>query len=87
MKIGAEKKPDEIIIEENVNQQQEFTLLNTQRKHKGHILFEYNKQTGEIRQTEFVESDTYVLGEKTHKVVINPHCHYDQALNKKNFIK
>ena len=47
-----------------------------QVKTPGHTLFEYNKETGEIKDM------------KTNRIVIiETNCIYRQALNKKNFIK
>lgn len=82
------QKPEELIFEETVNQQKEFTLLNQERKQKGHTLFEYNKVTGEIKKAEFFDSETFDMYQgNVSNVVTNPNCFYRQALNKKNLIK
>lgn len=48
-----------------------------QKKTPGHILFMYNKETGEIQEA------PVIMG----SVITEPNCIYRQALNKKNFIK
>lgn len=70
---------------------QEYKLIGSTKKVAGHILFSYNKATGEIKKAEIVRCNTYHLIDK--KPIINDHikvernCYYCQALNKKNFIK
>lgn len=50
--------------------------IGRQKKTPGHTLFEYNKETGDIKAIE-----------TNGTVIIEPNCIYRQALNKKNFIK
>lgn len=68
----------------------EFKMVGKQRVVAGHILFSFNCKTGEIKQAEIQEkAEINLKGEvvKTKKVVIDKDCFYDQALNRKNFIK
>ena len=48
-----------------------------QKKRPGHTLFQYNKESGEIRQAPVVNGS----------VITEPNCIYRQALNQKNFEK
>ena len=73
------------------NKQHEFRLIGSQRKQAGHTLFSLNLKTGEIKVAPVVRSD--VVDFRTRmpvhrdRIVVEPHCVYRQALNKKNFIK
>ena len=82
--------------QEEVKQiQQEYKLIGTLTKNKGHILFEYNKTTKEILPAKFQQDKVINIDFKTEKtsrlnkskVVINKDCFYLQALNKSNAIK
>jgi hypothetical protein len=74
--------------EETRKQQKEMTLLGVARKIKGLRLYEYNKETGEIKEAEYLPNDTLVFGEEMQsKVHVRPGCVYVQAMNKKNGVK
>lgn len=92
------KKKDRFGIEAQASEKREKVLDSSQRKIKGHTLFEYNTVTGEISvgtltiakrnvvfkgQSEFNESQ--IQGK--FQVLKKPNCIYRQALNKKNMIK
>lgn len=89
--IFSLKKEDDLRIEMIKRKQIEYTLVGNQKKVDGHILFEYDLTTGEIKQAEVVRCDT--LDFFTRKPLFNPKvntrkgCIYRQALNKKNLIK
>lgn len=78
-------------IEYLQKQQRENKLIGSKTHVPGHTLFSYNFKTGEIKKADItreVEVDF-----KTHqpiyknKVQIEPDCYYDEALNRRNFIK
>ena len=53
-------------------------------------MFSYNKITGEIKEGILEKCDTVTFYGKPiypNKIKIEPDCYYEQALNKKNFIK
>lgn len=71
--------------------QHEFKLVGRQRKVPGHTLFSLNLKTGEIKPAP-IEHSTVVdfrskLPMHRDRIVVEPHCVYRQALNRKNFIK
>lgn len=81
-------------IEIQRKQQQEYKLLGSIRKVKGHILFEFNRETKELNPAKFQVENTIIIkdrndliGGKKYKVVVNQNCFYIQALNKKNATK
>lgn len=84
-------KEDDLRIEMIKRKQVEYSLVGSQKKVDGHILFEYDPSTGIIRQAEITYCDT--LDFFTRKPLFNPKVHtkkgciYRQALNKKNVIK
>lgn len=71
--------------------QHEFKLIGRQRRVPGHTLFSLDLKTGEIKPAPIERSTVidYRTKEPTHRdrIVVEPHCVYRQALNKKNFIK
>ena len=70
---------------------QEYRLVNSVKKNNGHTLFSYNKITGEIKEAEIVRSNTVDFSTKNpvfrDHILCEKDCYYEQALNKKNFIK
>ena len=69
-------------------QQKELTLLDAERKQRGHILFEYNKSTGEIKPAEYMQNETYQIGnDGENKVHTKQGCVYVQDLNQKNALR
>ena len=60
------------------------------KKNPGHILFSFNRKTGEIKRASITHKVSIGLDMKpitTTKTVIEPDCYYEQALNEKNFRK
>ena len=78
-------------IEQLQKQKREEKFLGKLRVVPGLTLFSFNYETGEIKVAEM--NTELTINFKTHeskctkKIVIEPHCIYRQALNRKNFIK
>lgn len=71
-------------------QKQEFRFVGKIKRVAGHTLFSFNIKTKEIKPARFENEVAIGLdGEviRKAKCVIEADCIYDQALNKKNFIK
>lgn len=80
------------IKQEQVQQKKhEYHLIGKTRKIPGLTLFSFNLVTGEIKPAAYEKSSTVDFISKMPvekpKVVIEKHCVYRQALNKRNFIK
>lgn len=74
-----------------VKQQKEFKLLGTTKSYLGHICFEVNTVTKEIKHAQYSKSDirwdeATNIREKSKRVIINPDCIYRTALNEDNLI-
>lgn len=70
--------------------QHEYKLTDKKKKIPGHILFSFNLKTKEIKRVSITNEVSIVLNGKPitkNKVVIEPDCYYEQALNEKNFRK
>lgn len=77
-------------IEYLQKQQSEYRLVSRIKKNPGHILFSFNRKTGEIKKASINHKVSIGLDMKpitTTKTVIEPDCYYEQALNEKNFRK
>lgn len=78
-------------IEMLQKKQHEYKLLGRIRKIPGHTLFSFNTETKEIKPADMVRCNTVHLMTrkplKNDRVNIEPDCYYEQALNKKNFVK
>lgn len=77
-------------IEYLQKQQSEYKLVSRIKKNPGHILFSFNRKTGEIKRASITHKVSIGLDMKpitTTKTVIEPDCYYEQALNEKNFRK
>lgn len=79
---------DEVRQEQVAKRQKEYHLIGKQRKVPGHILFEFNKETKEIRPMQINRECRVDFGTgrpiyKT-KTYIHEDCFYVQALNLKN---
>lgn len=77
-------------IEYLQSQQTEYKLVNRIKKNPGHILFSFNRKTGEIKRASITRKVSIGLDMKPitiTKTVIEPDCYYEQALNEKNFRK
>ena len=79
------------VAQEQVNKKhKEYHLIGKQRKVAGHILFEFNRKTKEIRPADI--SRTVIVGmdgNPRYKTTTDVHqdCFYLQALNVKNVKK
>lgn len=85
---------NEIICQTQVElleqQKQEYKLIGSMRKVPGHTLFSFNVQTGEIKPVKLVREASIGLDGKPvfkEKITVEKDCYYEQALNRKNFIK
>ena len=77
-------------IEYLQKQQSEYKLVSRIKKNPGHILFSFNRKTGEIKRASITHKVSIGLDMKpitTTKTVIEPDCYYEQALNEKKFRK
>lgn len=77
-------------IEYLQKQQTEYKLVGKVKKNAGHILFSFNRKTGEIKRASIINKVSISLsGEPLTKseTVVEPDCFYEQALNEKNFRK
>lgn len=77
-------------IEYLQKQQTEYKLINRIKKNPGHILFSFNRKTGEIKRASIIHKVAIGFNElpvTKAETVIEPDCYYDQALNEKNFRK
>ena len=77
-------------IEYLQKQQSEYKLVSKIKKNPGHILFSFNRKTGEIKRDSITHKVSIGFDMKpitTTKTVIEPDCYYEQALNEKNFRK
>lgn len=73
--------------EQVAKKQQEFRLIGKARKQRGHTLFEFNRETKEIRKAEITRKASLQLdGTVKYKTDVNmkPDCFYLQALNVEN---
>lgn len=65
-------------------------MVNKIKKNPGHILFSFNRKTGEIKRASIIHKVAIGfngLPVTKAETVIEPDCYYDQALNEKNFRK
>lgn len=77
-------------IEYLQKQQKENKHIGSMRPVPGHTLFSFNRKTGEIKVAEWTGEAIVGMNGKPlvrKKVQIEQYCFYDQALNRKNFIK
>jgi len=77
-------------IEYLQKQQNEFKHIGKLKKVPGHTLFSFNRKTKEIKPAKFENECALGFDKKVVtkiKCVVEPDCFYDQALNKKNFVK
>lgn len=77
-------------IEYLQKQQNEFKHIGKIKKVPGHTLFSFNRKTKEIKLAKFINECCLGFDGKPvtkNKCVVEPDCFYEQALNKKNFIK
>lgn len=77
-------------IESLAEQEKELKYVGAMKVVPGHTMFQYNRQQSTIKKAEYtteaiLDVKGYVKYKK--KLTIEPGCFYEQALNKKNFIK
>ncbi len=90
--LDQDFKENKVEISIEKQQKKELRLIASQRKIKGHILFEYNAVTKELCKGEFKKT-TYHLKSlsssehnftENHRVIVRDNCVYFQALNLEN---
>lgn len=77
-------------IEYLQKKQNEFKHIGKLKKVPGHTLFSFNRRTGEIKPAEFFYKCSLALDgtvKEETRCVVEPDCFYEQALNRKNFVK
>lgn len=83
----------EIVAEKQ--QQKVIKLIDRKRKIRGHILWEYNQETHELKPAIYKKQDFQIASLEpsasalsiSNKVQVNDKCIYFQSLNRKNAIK
>lgn len=86
MRLIPETNPQQE-TEVHAKRQNEYKYITSQRLHRGHILFEFNTKTNEIRQAELdkrISVNVYGKPVTEIRVVRKPDCIYVQALNAAN---
>lgn len=83
----------------NLSKQQIEVLLEQERHSKyigsmkvvpGHTMFSFNRDTKEIKKADYVDEVSVGLNGKPitkKKLTVEANCFYEQALNRKNFIR
>lgn len=86
--LDQSKIKDEVVEVRKQEQQKEDKYLGTMRFRRGHTLFSFNKNTGEIKEAIFATQE-YVVGQPkpNRRVNVEKDCMYIGALNKKNLYK
>lgn len=82
-----QKDSDDVRIEQVVKKKNEFHLIGSQRKIKGHTLYAFNTVTKELQvapmeRKMFLGFDGAVIYK--NKITVEKDCIYLQALNEKN---
>ncbi len=79
----------QIEISVNKSQHKEYRKIGDyQPKIDGYVIFEYNKESGDLSPASFRQNTTYEIGGKNRRVLdVNPGCVYIEALNERNAIK
>lgn len=91
-----DKKLDTIEIVQEQQQKKELKLVGSERKIRGHILFEFNEKSRRLDVARF-KAQTFTITSLdptssdylkiNQKVDVQDNCIYIQALNRKNAIK
>ena len=83
------KKQPKIEAHEEVNQKKDRYKGSKRRKHKNHIIWEYNTKTGELLPAKIDKEVVWDNGEpkEVNKLHTKKDCIYFEALNQKNAIK
>lgn len=77
-------------IEYLVKKQHEYKHIGKLRKVPGHTLFSFNRKTKEIKPATFEREVSIGMDKQPiykTRCVIESDCFYEQALNRKNFVK
>ena len=85
-----QKDSDDVRIEQVVKKKNEFHLIGSQRKIKGHTLYAFNTVTKEIKVAPMERKMFFGFnGNVTYKneITVEKDCIYLQALNEKNVRK
>lgn len=90
--LTQEFKESKVDITAEKQQKKEIKLIGQQRKIPGLSLWEYNEETKELKPAQFKKQDFEITSLSqspesfniSNKVVVNEHCIYFQALNRKN---
>lgn len=79
---------DQIAIVKQAEVKKDNKLVGRIKPKPGHIVFEINLETKEVKHAEFKEHP-FVVGQANKKKIIqiNEHCIYDSALNLKNLLR
>ena len=74
--------------------QQEYKFIGTVSKNKGHLIFEYNKETKRLKlasiqlnKTVKIETEGTIAPMSKYQIMVGKNCLYFQALNLKNAMK
>lgn len=89
-KLHVSEKMNRPQVEAVQKQQNEYKYIGSLKHCPGHIMFSYNRKTGEVKRTDIgykvsIGVDSRPLYKR--ELNVEPDCFYDQALNEKNFIK
>ena len=86
MKLDSiDTMPQKEGLEIKKKQDKELTIVGNERKIKGLRMYEYDKETGEVLEAEYIQNDTYdVLAGVHTKLFVRPNCIYVQAIDKAN---
>lgn len=92
--ISQDKNLDSIELYQQEEDRREIRLIKTERKIRGHILWEFNERTRELNRAKFRVQKTLEITSLNideinfvDKIDINENCYYFQALNERNAIK
>jgi hypothetical protein len=90
-----DKQLEGIEIREEQEKKNEYRLVRSERRIRGHIVWEYDRDTKILRRAKQKKTDVLLTSldpeaintETIHSYEFNPDCEYLQALNRKNAIK
>lgn len=90
--LTKEFEETEVEIVAEQQQRKEIKLIGRQRKVRGLTLWEFNEKTKELNPAKYKKQDFQITMlnpsasalKVSHKVEVNEHCLYFQALNRKN---
>lgn len=92
--ISQDKNLDSIELYQQEEEKREIKLIKTERKIRGHILWEFNERTRKLNRAKFrvqkiLEITSFNINEIKFrdKIDIKENCYYFQALNYTNALK